>query len=105
MSLARSSLGVLSPAKIKLLGALRKREMTWLSQYRDCATGWTTGVQFPVVAIMEFFSVCHSVQISSETHPASYPMGTLGGGGGSESKPDHSPPSSILHGVEYSLRS
>jgi hypothetical protein len=40
------------------------------------ATGWTTGVRFPVGA--ENFSIHHRVQTGSGAHPASYPMGTRG---------------------------
>jgi hypothetical protein len=42
--------------------------------YRDYATDWTTGVQFP--AGDGDFSVRHRVQTGSGTHPASYPTGT-----------------------------
>jgi hypothetical protein len=40
------------------------------------ATGWMADVRFPVVT--GDFSLLHSVQISSEAHPASYIMGTKG---------------------------
>jgi hypothetical protein len=37
-------------------------------------TGWTSGVPFPAEA--KYFSLLHSLQTGSGTHPASYPMGT-----------------------------
>jgi len=40
------------------------------------ATGWTIGIQFPAGDANS--SLRHRVQTSSETHPASYPMG-IGG--------------------------
>jgi hypothetical protein len=38
--------------------------------------GWMIGVRFPAEA--RDFSLLHSIQTSSGTHPASYPMGTKG---------------------------
>jgi len=38
------------------------------SQYRDHATGWTTGVQFPAGAVMIFLPLCHRVQTDTGAH-------------------------------------
>jgi hypothetical protein len=40
--------------------------------------GWTVGFRFPAGA--RDFSLLHSVQTESVAHPASYPVGTGGGG-------------------------
>jgi len=45
-----------------------------LSQYRDCATGLTTGVQFPAGAVMGFFFSLLPLQ----TCCGAYQMGTGG---------------------------
>jgi len=45
------------------------------SQYKDWATGWTSGVQLPAG---------HRVQADSGAHPASNPMGTEGSFPGSK---------------------
>jgi hypothetical protein len=54
-----------------------QEEPRYISQYRDNATGWTTGVRFPAKTMMVFF-VLHSVQTVSGAHPVSYPTG-IGG--------------------------
>jgi hypothetical protein len=51
--------------------------------------GWAAGVWFPAGA--RKFPLLHTVQTGSGTNPASYPMGTVGGGGG---EADHSAPCS-----------
>jgi hypothetical protein len=54
----------------------------WLRQCSDWATGWTTGVHFPVRAMIRFLSLLHRFQIGSEAHPASFlvvPRGKMAG--------------------------
>jgi hypothetical protein len=46
-----------------------------LRQYSDYASGWTTVVLLPTGA-MRYSSLRHRFQTGSETHPASYSMGT-----------------------------
>jgi len=43
-----------------------------VAQYSDQATDWTTGIPFPAVEMMGFFSPYHRVQTSSEACPVSY---------------------------------
>jgi hypothetical protein len=62
----------------------------------DCRLDRAIGVRSPAEA--GDFSSSLFVQTSSEAHPASYPMGTGGWGGGGGQRPEldavHSPPSS-----------
>jgi hypothetical protein len=64
------------------------------TQYSNCATGWTNGVQFPAEA--QTFFLYHRVRTCFGSQPATCPMGT----GGSfptvkraEREADHTPPS------------
>jgi len=48
--------------------------MGYLSQYSDCATGWTAWVQLLAEAMKRFLSLNHCVHTGSEAHSASYPV-------------------------------
>jgi len=48
------------------------------SQNRDCATGWTTGVWFPIGGSDGILPPHHRVQTGFGAHPATYPIGTRG---------------------------
>jgi len=63
--------------KVALLFYYRSAYLTSLSNLKQINTPlWTIGFRFP--AGKGFFSLRHLVQIGSEPHPESYPMGTGG---------------------------
>jgi len=66
--------------------------VTKLSQYRNCATGWTTGVQFPTGAVMVFFLLATTPRPT--VGPAQPPLQCLPGYCFSGAKADQSPPPS-----------